>query len=304
MRDWIALARPRQWTKNLLLYAPFLFTAGDTWGVGDDGEGARLVARVTLGVVAFCLLSSAGYLLNDARDAAVDRLHPKKRLRPIAAGRIDAAVAQRVAPVLALAGLAIASLLGIAFLVAAAVYLVGTAAYSLALRHLPIVDVLAVAGFFVLRVLAGAAAIDQPASPWIIACTFVGALFVASVKRQQDHWLLGADAHEHRRSMLGEARAEARSEARRVRWPAALALGAGVATAGLYAWYAAFAENVPSDGTMLMSWPFVPIALVRYWYVAKARPDRDADEIAFRDPWVLVTVLGFLTVAVGTLITA
>ena len=298
MRDWIALARPRQWTKNLLLYAPFLFTAGDAWGIGDDGEVASLAARVTLGVVAFCLLSSAGYLLNDARDATVDRLHPKKRLRPIAAGRIDARIAQRVAPAIAFIGLAMASVLGVTFLLTAVVYLLGTVFYSRALRHLPVIDALTVAAFFVLRVLAGAAAIDEPASPWIIACTFAGALFVASVKRQQDYWLLGSDAHEHRRS----ARRGALSDAKTVHWPTVLAVGAGVATAGLYAWYAAFAENVPPTGTMLMSWPFVPIALVRYWYVAKARPERDADEIAFRDPWVLVTVLGFLVVAVGTLL--
>ncbi len=123
-----------------------------------------------------------------------------------------------------------------------------------------------------------------------IACTFTGALFVASVKRQQDHWLMGTEAATHRySSRWGET------------WPAYIAIGAGIATAGLYAGYAAFAEHVPSEGQMLVSWPFIPVAIVRYWYVARARPDRDADEIAFRDPWVLLTIVGFLVVAVGVI---
>lgn len=293
MRDWIALARPRQWTKNLLLYVPFLFTVGEVWGVGDDGEGLLLLGRVTLGVVMFSLLSSAGYLFNDARDAATDRMHPKKRLRPIAAGRIAVGHAQQVAMAFAVSGLAVAVALGSAFALAAAAYVCGTVLYSVALRRLQIVDVMAVAVLFVVRVVAGAAAIEVPASSWIIACTFAGALFVASTKRQQDRWLLGSEASMHRYSKSSPPWSE--------RWPAYIAIGAGVMTTGLYACYAAFAENVPPGGLMLLSWPFIPVAAIRYWYLARTRPDRDADEIAFRDPWVLLAIVGFLIVAVAVL---
>ncbi len=166
MTDWLVLARPRQWTKNLLLYVPFLFTVGEVWGIGDGGEGLRLFARVTFGVVVFSLLSSAGYLFNDARDVAADRLHPRKRQRPIAAGRITVNQAHQAATALAVAGLVGAVALGSTFALIATAYVGGTALYSVALRRLPIVDVTVVATLFVIRVLAGAAAIEVPASSW------------------------------------------------------------------------------------------------------------------------------------------
>ena len=243
-----------------------------------------------MGFLAFSVLSSAGYLHNDAHDAALDRMHPRKRTRPIAAGRVQSQTALRAAAGLAAIGLAIGSALGVAFLAVTASYIVGVAAYTLALRRIAIVDVCAVAGLFVLRVLAGAIAIGVVASPWILGCTFAGALFVVSVKREQDRWLLGTEAGAHRHTLGGDAR-----------WPRVLTLAAGAATAGLYASYAAFATTVPAEGTMLASAPFVVLALVRYWLVARAHPDRDADEVAFRDPWVLLLVVGFLVTAVSIL---
>jgi len=290
VKDWIALARPRQWTKNLLLYAAFLFTVGEAWGPGDDGHGLRLFQQATLAFVAFSLLSSAGYLLNDARDAATDRLHPRKRHRPIAAGRIAPQRALAGAAVLAALGLLIGAALGGPFVATAAAYAMGTSAYTFALKRLAVIDVTAVALLFVLRVLAGAMAIEVSASAWLLACTLAGALFVASVKRQQDRWLMGERAPEHR-----ETAAE-------TRWTRTLIVVAAVATTGLYAAYTLVAETVPSNGAMLFTAPFVPAACARYWFVARARPDRDADEVAFRDPWMLLLVVGFLVAAVSILV--
>ncbi|MQC17586.1 MAG: hypothetical protein DWG80_00745 [Chloroflexi bacterium] len=288
MTDWVALARPRQWTKNLLLFAAFLFTAGDAWGMGDDmGEAGALFLRASLGFAAFCLLSSAGYLLNDARDAGRDRTHPRKRERPIAAGRISARAAYRVGGMLALVGLAAGAPLGAEFRLVALAYLAGTGAYTLWLKRLPVVDVAVVAGLFALRAVAGASAIEVDASPWIVICTFSGAAFVAAVKRQQETWLMGGEATLHRESVSATAR-----------WPRALAILAAGSTVVGYALYTQFAENVPADGLMVVTLPFVVLAVARYWQVARRRPDRDADEIAFRDPVVLALVVSFVVVAV------
>ncbi len=288
MREWIALARPRQWTKNLLLYAAFLFTAGDAWGIGDDmGEARTLFLRASLGFAAFCLLSSAGYLLNDARDAVRDRAHPRKRDRPVAAGRISPGAAMRAGAMLGIAGVALSGLLDIWFAAAAVGYLLAVAAYTYRLKAVPVVDVAVVAGLFALRAVAGAFAIEVAASPWIVICTFSGAAFVAAVKRQQEAWLMGSDAGLHRESVAASAR-----------WPRTLALLAATATVVGYALYSLLAENVPEDGLMLVTLPFVVLALARYWQVARRRPDRDADEIAFRDPAVLALVVSFVVVAV------
>jgi decaprenyl-phosphate phosphoribosyltransferase len=289
--DWVTLLRPRQWSKNLLLYAAFLFTAGGAWSPDDLGDAFALFARATLALLAFSALSSAGYVLNDARDVERDRAHPRKRERPLAAGRIDARTATIAAAVCVAAGLLLAAPLGPGFVVVATAYLGGAALYSLALKHLAVLDISAVAALFALRVLAGAVAIEVAASPWILVCTFTGALYVAAVKREQERRLLGAGSSAHRAG-LGA----------RSRWPALTAAGSGVATVGLYAAYAWTAENVPADGSMLLTAPLVALAVGRYWQVAMRRLERDADEIAFRDPVVLALVVGFLALAVSILL--
>ncbi|MGE3961616.1 MAG: UbiA family prenyltransferase [Dehalococcoidia bacterium] len=291
-RDWIALTRPRQWSKNLLLYAAFFFTAGDAWD--DLADALPLLARATLGFLAFCALSAAGYALNDVRDAELDGRHPRKRQRPVAAGRIEEAAALRAAYILVAVGLVLSLPLGWWFAAAALGYLAGTFGYSAALKRLPVVDVVSVAGLFALRALAGALAIEVDASLWILVCTFAGALFVVSVKRQQEQWLLGAEAGAHRETL------DARS-----RWPRWLVALSGSATVGLYVQYTLSAPNLPDDGSMTwLTAPFVLAAVARYYAVARAHPERDAEEIAFRDPVTLMLVVGFVAAAVGRLLSA
>lgn len=289
MGNWIALARPRQWSKNLLLYAAFLFTAGDAWEFGER-DVLTLFARASLAFVAFCALSSAGYLLNDVRDAALDREHPRKRMRPVAAGRVSPVRAVRGAWLLVAVGIALSAPLGEGFVAAAIAYLAGTVAYTVALKRLPLVDVAVVAGLFALRALAGALAIEVVASPWILVCTSAGALFVAAVKREQEQWLLGEHAPAHRETLTG-----------RSRWPRWVVGGAAVATAVLYLAYTLTAPNLPDNGSMVATSPFVIAALSRYYVVARRYPHRDAEEVAFRDPVVLALVVGFVALAVTLL---
>ena len=178
--------RPRQWTKNLLLFAGIIFAA-------KLGDPARWAAAVTA-FVAYCAASSAAYLVNDVRDAESDRLHPVKRSRPIARGELSPRSALLLAAALALAALVLAGTLGPPSLACLAAFVALQAAYSLGLKTFELVDVLAIAGLFVLRASAGAIAVDVRISEWLLLCTFLLALFVALGKRRAELGLDGVHA--------------------------------------------------------------------------------------------------------------
>lgn len=178
--------RPRQWTKNLLLFAGIIFAA-------KLGDPARWLAAVTA-FVAYCAASSAAYLVNDVRDAESDRLHPVKRSRPIARGELSPQVALALAGALALAAVVLAGMLGPMSLACLAAFVGLQAAYSLGLKAFELVDVLAIAGLFVLRASAGAIAVDVRISEWLLLCTFLLALFVALGKRRAELGLDGVRA--------------------------------------------------------------------------------------------------------------
>ena len=182
----LVATRPRQWTKNLLLFAGIIFAA-------KLGDPARWVAAVTA-FVAYCAASSAAYLVNDVRDADSDRLHPVKRSRPIARGELSPRAACVLAGGLALAALALAGALGPASLACLAAFVALQAAYSFGLKTFELVDVLAIAGLFVLRASAGAIAVDVRISEWLLLCTFLLALFVALGKRRAELGLDGVHA--------------------------------------------------------------------------------------------------------------
>lgn len=174
----VAALRPRQWTKNLLLFAGIIFAA-------ELGDGQRWL-EATAAFVAYCAASSAAYLVNDVRDAASDRLHPVKRTRPVASGRVSPGAAVGVAAALALVALGITAVLGAGSLACMAAFLALQGAYSLWLKSVELVDVLAIAALFVLRAAAGAIAVDVRISPWLLVCTFLLASFLALAKRRAE----------------------------------------------------------------------------------------------------------------------
>ena len=186
--------RPRQWTKNLIIYFAFFFTVNQGWQL-DDLEGAtRLFARTTLGFVLFCLTTSAVYLINDLLDADKDRRHPEKRHRPIAAGTLPPALALGAAVVLAAGSLALSVVLEPMFALVAVVYFAVMVAYSTYLKRIVIVDVLTISGGFVLRAVAGALILGVSISPWLYICTSLGALFLGFAKRLNEAVVTGEDA--------------------------------------------------------------------------------------------------------------
>jgi 4-hydroxybenzoate polyprenyltransferase len=178
--------RPRQWTKNLLLFAGILFAA-------KLGDAVRWVEAITA-FVAYCAASSAAYLVNDVRDVESDRLHPVKRSRPIARGELAPGAGLALAGALAALAVALAAALGPVSLVCMIAFAALQAAYSLRLKTIELVDVLAIAGLFVLRAAAGAIAVDVRISQWLLLCTFLLALFLALAKRRAELGLEGVRA--------------------------------------------------------------------------------------------------------------
>lgn len=182
--------RPAQWVKNGFVFAALIFSRSlMDW---------HRTERVALAAVVFCLISGAGYLFNDILDAAEDRQHPVKRLRPVASGRLSVRVAASAAALLALAVLAGAWVLDREFFLVTASYAVLNGLYSLFLKRVMLLDVFVIAAGFVLRVLGGGVVIHVEISAWLIVCTTLLALFLALTKRRHELVLLGRNASDHR----------------------------------------------------------------------------------------------------------
>jgi 4-hydroxybenzoate polyprenyltransferase len=178
--------RPRQWSKNLLVFAGLVFAAK----LGDAARWAETLAAFG----AYCAASSAAYLANDVRDRAQDRLHPVKRERPIARGDLAPGVALALAAALSVAALALATVLGIWSLLLLLAFFALQAAYTLSLKHVVLIDVMAIGALFVVRAAAGAVAVHVHISPWLLLCTALLALFLALAKRRGELVLVGAEA--------------------------------------------------------------------------------------------------------------
>src|SRR5262249_15464999 len=185
VRAALLALRPRQWTKNLLLFAGLLFA-------GKLGK-TSLWPDALIAFVAYCAASSAAYLANDVRDAPHDREHPVKRFRPVAGGELRVELALVLSGCLAILALGLTLYLGIGSLAFMAGFLLLQAAYSAGLKHVVLIDVLAIAALFVIRAGAGAEAVDVRISPWLLICTGLLALFLALAKRRAELVLVGAD---------------------------------------------------------------------------------------------------------------
>ena len=177
-RALVAALRPRQWPKNLLVFAGIIFAAA----FDDPAKWGAAAATF----VAYCAASSAAYLFNDVRDAEEDRLHPLKRKRAVASGALSREAALRAAAVLAVGAVAIMVWFGWPSLVYIAGFLALQGAYSYRLKHVALIDVMAIATLFAVRAAAGAEAVDVRISPWLIVCTALLALFLALAKRRAE----------------------------------------------------------------------------------------------------------------------
>jgi 4-hydroxybenzoate polyprenyltransferase len=270
--------RPRQWTKNLLVYAGVIFA-----GTTKDGDRWR---DATVVFVAFCLISSASYLFNDVQDAAADRKHPLKRNRPIARGALSPRLALATAAVLALTGISATALLGFDSLQYALGFTALQFAYTLVLKRLAIVDVLTIAALFVVRASVGADAVDVHISGWLLLCTALLATFLGLAKRRAE---LVLAAH-------GETPGRAALRGYSLPTLDAVVLATAAATVASYTAYAI--EYAPHARSMAITVPFVAFGIARYVYLVRRQDlGEEPENVLLADRVLLATVALWVLVA-------
>jgi len=268
--------RPQQWVKNVLVFAPLIFAH-----YALDG---RAVLRSVEAFGLFCVASGAVYLLNDLLDRDKDREHPVKRERPIASGRLAPGTAGVAAALAGAGALLGATALAPALLLVLAAYLAVNVAYSRALKHVVIIDVMTLSTGFVLRVVAGGVAIDVPISTWLLLCTSLLALFLGFGKRRHELVLLEADAAGHR-PILAEYS------------PYFLDQMMSVVTTSTLVCYALYTMDPGVREKLGTDWlpltiPFVLYGIFRYLYLVHQRSEGgDPAQVVLSDRPLLVNVL-------------
>ncbi len=290
-RAWIAALRPRQWVKNLLVFAAPL-AAGDLLD-------PRVIAASLVAFVSFVLASSATYLINDVVDADQDREHPEKRKRPVSSGAIGSRAAVTVAIVLGALALACGLLANVGLVAVVAMYLVISIAYSLRLKHEPVIELALLSAGFLLRAIAGGVAAQIYLSPWFLLVTGFGSLGIAAGKRYgelvvQEEAVAGGSVHlgATRRSLAGYT-----STYLRFVWT----LSAAVTVTTYCLW--AVEVGQPSAAlpwTLLSIIPFV-LAVMRYGVDLDAGRTEAPEEVVLRDRALLALGLAWLVLfAAGT----
>ncbi len=268
--------RPGQWVKNVVIFAALVFS--------QNLLDPAMVVGAFLAFGLFCLLSSAGYLMNDVADRRRDAGHPVKRNRPVAGGRLGAGTAAAAASVLGAGSIAGAWLLSPAFGATALGYAALMAAYSFYLKRVVIIDVFAIAAGFVLRAAAGAEAIGVPISDWLLVCVILLSLFLALAKRRQELAAAG-DGENLARPVLGQYSEKLLDQM------IAVAAAAAVVCYGLYTLWP---ETVARLGTSDLKYtvPLAVFGIFRYLFLVYRRQGGEQPERALlTDPWILGDIL-------------
>ena len=276
--------RPKQWTKNLIVFI------GPVFALRLPEPEAMLQALAAFAV--FCLLSSAGYLVNDLRDLRADRQHPVKRLRPIARGAVSPGLAVGLAIGLAVVALVLSVSINTGFAVIAGAYLALTLLYTFVLKDIVLIDLFGIAGGFVLRAVGGAVAVSVRVSPWLYVCTILAALFLGLAKRRQELSLLedGASSHRHN---LAEYTTDLVDQLMNV---------VTSATIMAYSLYTFSAPNLPRNDAMMITIPLVVYGLFRYLYLVRVRGlGGSPEDLLLGDRPLLAAVLAWAVTATAIL---
>lgn len=264
MRTFLALLRsmrPRQWMKNVLIFVPLVF----------DQQLDNVVAFLTTlaGFALLCLVASAVYLINDLTDLEADRRHPEKRKRPLASGELPVPVAILAIAILLLSALPLAYSLSPGFAVVLLTYLLLNLAYSRWLKHIAIIDVLVLASFYLLRVVAGLTLIQVARfSPWLYVVTTLGALYIGFGKRRAEISLLADEASNHRRVLDGYT----------IPLLDQFITIVSATTIVAYSLYTFSAPNLPENHAMMLTIPFAIYGIFRYLYIVQTKQGGGAPE--------------------------
>ncbi len=273
-RAIIEAFRPKQWTKNAVVFAAIVF----------DGRLFELdsLAIVAIAAILFALISSAGYLYNDLRDLEADRQHPIKRQRPIASGRLNPGAAWLIIAAIYLVVFPVALLFSPMFAGVLLVYVILMLAYSRWLKNLVILDVFIIAAGFVLRAVGGAVVVDIPISPWLYVCTILLALFIGFAKRRHEISLLESEAVNHRRNLSHYSIALLDQFI-------LIVAGASIIAYSLYTFDS---PALPDDERMMLTIPFVIHGVFRYLYLVHRKGSGGAPEqVVLEDKPLLATVV-------------
>ena len=282
MRAFARSLRPKQWIKNGFVAAPLVFA--DTLF-----DGPQLV-RAVVAVVAFCLASSSTYMLNDVLDRDADRLHPRKRNRPVASGELSVRAALTGSALLGVAAIGLSLVLGWQFLLAVVAYLAITLTYTLWMKHEVILDVMGIAAGFVVRVIAGAIAIDVQPSPWILVCTGLLAMLLGFGKRRHEVITLGDDDRAAHRRVLSDYSV-----------PFLDVMLVSMATLTLSA-YAVYTATGSMTNWMVVTLPVVTYGVLRYlWLLLQHQQGGSPTEIAWTDRPIQMSVLLWVILSIAIL---
>lgn len=281
MKALIISMRPKQWTKNAFVFIALFFDRKILDPVS--------VLRTFGAFILLCLMSSAVYLMNDLADIESDRQHPVKKYRPLPAGKLNPKVAAIAAVVMALFSLVAGYLLSPALAGILLAYLLLQIAYTLWLKHIVLLDVMAIAAGFVLRIAAGVAVIDvERFSPWLYVFGGFLALFLALGKRRHELILLGAGAGSHRAIL----------EDYTVEFIDLLLVMVTTGAVVAYSLYTFLAEGVPANNVMMLTIPFVVYAVFRWLYLIHVRHEGGTPEdILLSDRPLQIDLILFAIVA-------
>ncbi|MEM7797974.1 MAG: decaprenyl-phosphate phosphoribosyltransferase [Chloroflexota bacterium] len=268
MLPLIQTMRPRQWTKNVFVFAALIFD-------GTLDNFAPRLLSMGLAFVLLCVMSSTVYIMNDLADIESDREHPVKKNRPLPSGRLNPRVALVAALTMGAASLGLGFFLSVPFGLILLTYLVLQIAYTFYFKHVVLLDVFSIASGFVLRVAAGVAVITvQRFSPWLYVCMGFLALFLALGKRRHELILLGENAGAHR-AILKEYSLDFVDRLITIVLTSALTS---------YVMYTFLAEGLPENDMMMLTIPFVLYAIARYLYLAVVKNIGGApEEILLKD---------------------
>ncbi len=273
--SYLRLARPKQWTKNGFVLAGVVFA--------HEALMVSSVVSALLAFVAFCALSGAVYAANDVLDVEEDRKHPVKRRRPVASGAVPARSAVVFAAVLVACGLSLGFAVDVGVGLAGVAYLALQAVYTPVLKHTPILDVMSISAGFVIRALAGVAAVGSPISPWLIVCTALLTLFLGFSKRRHEIASLGDGATIHRKN-LRDYSVPLLDEMMNIMISATIIA---------YALYTFFAYK---NYYMMASIPFVVYGVFRYMLLVHRNGGGNPDTLLLRDRPLQIALLLWLVV--------
>lgn len=283
-KSFIISLRPKQWSKNIIVFAGLFFA--------EDIFDLQKIKTALLAFIYFCLVSSAGYLVNDVLDQKKDALHPLKKFRPIAAGEISTSAALTGAAVFFLLGLFFSYQINAVFAAIILAYSFLTIIYSVYLKKLIIIDVIVISTGFMLRTIGGTIAINEIISSWLIICTIFLALFLALNKRYAEISAIGENAFQSRKTLALYS-------------PAFLGQMINIVTAAClmaYALYTLDPETVTKFGTrnLVFTLPFVIYGLFRYLFlVQNEKLGESPENVLIHDLPMIVNIILYAVAVVA-----